>query len=108
MERTSCRSMARMQVQRADEVVVVVLQRLPDRFAHGLQAGEVDDGVDRCPGEDGVDGGLVHQVHLVEAACLPLSSATRRSDSSLEFTRLSMTTTSWPASCRDSTVCDPM
>jgi len=39
---------------------------------------------------------------------LPVSSAARRSDSSLELTRLSMTTTSWPASCRERTVCEPM
>jgi hypothetical protein len=81
------------QVQGPDEVVVVVPQRLADRLPDGLEAGEVDDGVDRMFREDGVDGGL---------------KATRRRASSLEFTRLSTTTTSCPASCRDRTVCEPM
>jgi len=45
---------------------VVVPQRLPDGLPDGLEAGEVDDGVDPVFVEDGVERGLVHQVHPAE------------------------------------------
>ena len=43
------------QHQRAGDVVPVVLKRLLHAFAHGLEAGEVDDGVDVVLVEDGVE-----------------------------------------------------
>ena len=58
------------QVQGADEVVVVVLERFADGLAHGLEAGEVDDGVDPLLGEDAVHRGLVHEVDVVEVGGL--------------------------------------
>ena len=54
------------QHQRAGDVVPVVLQRLLDAFAHGLEAGEVDDGVDVVFLEDALKRLAVEDVVLVE------------------------------------------
>ena len=54
------------QVQGAYQVVVVVVQRLPDRLTDGLEPGEMDDGVNGAAGKDVFDGVLVHQVNVVE------------------------------------------
>ncbi|BCW20600.1 hypothetical protein NtRootA9_33080 [Arthrobacter sp. NtRootA9] len=53
-------------VQRAHQVVVVVLQRLLHRLAHGFEPGKMDDGIDAGAGEDILDGGFVDQVNVVE------------------------------------------
>ena len=54
------------QRQRAGEVVPVVLERLLHAFAHGLEAGEVNDGVDVVLGEHLVKGIAVKNIDLVE------------------------------------------
>lgn len=87
------------QVQGTHQVVVVVPQRLPNGLPDGLKPGEVDDGVHRVRCEDGVDGSLIEQVHRVESRGLSAEPG----DPAKRFlagvhTRLSMTTTSWPAS----------
>ena len=49
------------------QVVVVVPPGDTDTFAHGLQTGEVDDGVDvGILGEDGIGGGRIAQIGLDE------------------------------------------
>ena len=68
------------QVQRADEVVVVVLQRLLDGLADSLQPGEVDHGVDRLSAKTALTASSSTRSTSWKAACLPLSSATRRRD----------------------------
>ena len=47
-------------------VVVVILEGLFDRFAHGLQAGEMDHGPDRMAGEDPVQERGVTNIALDE------------------------------------------
>ena len=54
------------QGQRAREVIPVVFQRLLHAFAHGLEAGEVDDGVHVVLGEDAVERRAIEDVRLVE------------------------------------------
>ena len=54
------------QGQRAREIVPVVFQRLLHAFAHGLEAGEVDDGVHFVLGEDAVERRAIEDVRLVE------------------------------------------
>ncbi len=54
------------QGESAVHVVVVVLEGLNHGLADGLEAGEVDDAVDRRRGEHGVHGGLVADVALDE------------------------------------------
>ena len=54
------------QGQRAREIVPVVFQRLLHAFAHGLEAGEVDDGVDVVLLEDALECKPIQDVSLVE------------------------------------------
>lgn len=58
------------EVKRAHNVVVVVGQRFLDGLANGFEAREVDHGINVVLVEDGLDGGLVHQVHFVEGSGL--------------------------------------
>lgn len=50
------------QAQAADDVVVVVVERLLRRFADGLEAGKVDDGAAAVRAQHGLDGWLVAHV----------------------------------------------
>ena len=50
------------QVERGAQIVVIVAQRLRDRFAHGLEAGEVDDRIDRLRGKQALGRIRVAQV----------------------------------------------
>ena len=61
---TLCRHRANERERRAD-VVLVVLERLLDALAHGLEAGEVDHRVDRLLREEPLDLVLVEQVEGV-------------------------------------------
>jgi len=54
------------QIERAGDVIAVVAQWLSHGFAHGLQRGEVDDGVDGRGGEDGIERRRVEQIDAVE------------------------------------------
>lgn len=78
------------QAQRAHKVVVLV----PERF-------EADSRTAVSPAK-------WTTASVVWATVSSRGSAIGRSDSSLEFIRLSIATTSWPASCRYKTVCEPM
>ena len=60
------------QGQRAREVIPVVFQRLLHAFAHGLEAGEVDDGVHVVLGEDAVERRAIEEVRLVEFQAVEL------------------------------------
>ena len=54
------------QDQGVDQIVGVVLKRLADALAHGLEAGEVDDGIDVVLGEHAVERFAVEDAGLVE------------------------------------------
>ena len=54
------------QRERGVEVVAVISQRDAAAFAHGLEAGEVDDGVDLMRGENFLQRGAVADIRLVE------------------------------------------
>ena len=71
------------QYQRTGNVVPVVLKRLFGAFAHCLEAGEVDDGVDAVLGEGALarlavqDGGL-HELQLIGGSAGELADAVDR------------------------------
>ena len=54
------------ETDRGEEVVVVVFQRHHDRFAHGLEPGEVDRAVDAVLFKDAVEHGAVAHVVFIE------------------------------------------
>ncbi len=71
------------QHQRAGHVVPVVLKGLLGAFAHGLEAGEVDDGVDAVLGEGAlarlaVQDGSLHELQLVGRSVGELADAVHR------------------------------
>ena len=67
------------QNQGAGDVVPVVLKRLGHRLAYGLEAGEVDNDVHGVHGENGLQGGAVQNVRLVEGERGPRRNLAYRS-----------------------------
>ena len=97
------------QRDRADDVVLVVAQRIRDRFADRLEPGEMDDGVDRVLAENPIERVAVADVRVDE--CRPTarrSSRCGRAPPRELLARLSTMTGVHPAAITSTQVCEPM